>query len=44
VAGLAAFGPRGTFGLMVVMIAIAASIILFGGMKTARDRRTDLAR
>lgn len=44
VAGLAAFGPRGTFGLMIVMIAIAASIIFFGGMKTAGDRLTDLAR
>ncbi len=44
VAGLAAFGPRGTFGLMIIMIAIAASIILFGGLRTAGDRLTDLAR
>jgi putative MFS transporter len=44
VAGLAAVGPRGTFGLMIVMIAIAASIILFGGLKTAGDRLTDIAR
>jgi putative MFS transporter len=44
VAGLAAFGPRGTFGLMIAMIAIAAAIILLGGLKTAGDRLTDLAR
>ncbi|MFC5950997.1 MFS transporter [Pseudonocardia lutea] len=44
VAGLAAFGPRGTFGLMIAMIAVAAAIILFGGIRTAGDSLTDLAR
>jgi putative MFS transporter len=44
VAALAAFGPRGTFGLMVGMIAIAASIILFGGIRTAGDSLSELAR
>lgn len=43
VAALAAFGPRATFGLMIVMIAIAAVIILLGGIKTAGDNLTDLA-
>lgn len=43
VAGLAAFGARGTFGLIVAMIAIGSAIILFGGMKTAGDHLTDLA-
>lgn len=43
VAGIAAFGARGTFGLMIAMIAIGAAIILFGGMKTAGDNLTDLA-
>jgi MFS transporter, putative metabolite:H+ symporter len=44
VAALAAFGARGTFGLMVAMIAVAAAIILFGGIRTAGDRLTELAR
>ncbi|MCE0761662.1 MFS transporter [Pseudonocardia kujensis] len=44
VAGLAAFGPRGTFGLMIGMIAVAAAIILFGGIRTAGDSLTHLAR
>ncbi|MCE3550476.1 MFS transporter [Pseudonocardia sp. RS11V-5] len=44
VAGLAAFGARGTFGLMIAMIAIAAAIILFGGIRTAGDSLTHLAR
>lgn len=44
VAGLAAFGPRGTFGLIIAMLAIGAAIILFGGIKTAGDQLTDLAR
>ena len=43
VAALAAFGPRPTFGLMVAMIAIAAVIILFGGIRTAGGQLTDLA-
>ena len=44
VAALAAFGPRATFGLMVAMIAIAALIMLLGGVRTAGDRLTELAR
>lgn len=44
VAALAAVGARGTFGLMIAMIAVAASIILFGGIRTAGNRLTDLAR
>ncbi len=44
VAGIAAFGARGTFGLIIIMIVIAGSIILFGGLKTAGDRLSDLAR
>lgn len=43
VAGLAAIGARGTFGLIIAMIAIAAAIILLGGIKTAGDQLTDLA-
>jgi putative MFS transporter len=44
VAGLAAFGARGTFGLMIAMIAIAALIIVFGGVRTKGDSLTTLAR
>lgn len=44
VAALAAFGPRATFGLMVGMIAIAALIMLLGGIRTSGDRLTELAR
>ena len=36
VAALAVIGPRGTFGLMILMIAIAASIILCGGDQDGR--------
>jgi MFS transporter, putative metabolite:H+ symporter len=43
VAALAVIGPRGTFGLMILMIAIAASVILFGGIKTAGGHLTTLA-
>lgn len=44
VAALALVGPRGTFGLIVVMIAIGAAIILFGGIKTAGGQLTEIAR
>lgn len=43
VAGLSAFGARGTFGLIVAMIAIGSAVILFGGIKTAGNHLTDLA-
>lgn len=43
VAGIAGIGARGTFGLIAAMIAIAAVVILVGGMKTSGDHLTDLA-
>jgi MFS transporter, putative metabolite:H+ symporter len=43
VASLAAFGSRGTFGLIAAIILIAATVMLTGGIKTAGTNLTDLA-